>query len=137
MPTLTQEQFEREVLFSVMKDAANILKRESIRPAGLMRVDTDETPWDVDFVLEYLPVFSAAVPVEETSTSPVMAGENAEYRLMLPQSSIRAALADFLEWFVDRGVRDDKFAGEARTRVSEALPHVVEDVTSMWKWIEM
>lgn len=129
---MRQDAFEREVLFSLMKDAVNILVREVVRPRGQLRVETSAQGWDDERVAAYLPIFAASVPLKETSIIPANPGEEAESWLLLPQELVRPALQTFLARFVDQAVASGRFEPETNARIEPDVSMVADQVTRMW-----
>lgn len=127
---VSQEDYETLALFSLLKDASNVLLREWVRTAGLVLIETERGGWSDQLCWEYLPRAAEALPLTPESLVP---DENhPEYDCVRhPAGRLKETLRVFLEWFVERAV--ELGAVKAETRRDLGLRHVrVAETITGW-----
>ncbi len=128
-----QEQFEREVLYPLLKDSANILIRTHLRKRDLLEIDTDGDDWSVGLVLDYMPSVVAALPLSETSVVPGTPQGDVSFWLRIPYESLKATAKEFLCWFLRTAVSTGKARPGATEIEDKVLDGVAERVATNWQ----
>lgn len=133
MASIGQAQFEREVLFSLMRDSVNLLVRMELRPRGFPTVDSPGNDWTDRAIMDYLPKLAQAVPLKAACVVPASQGDELDTWLMLPHALVSDALRAFLVWFLETAIELGKVDPDAREAVRQSLPEVGDRVAKAWQ----
>lgn len=136
MTTVSKEQFENEAVFSLLKDSANILMRETLSPRQLILVEPDLGGWADRFVWDYLPIASKAVSLDICTIEPSKEGGSLS-RVILPHQPVHDTIREFLPHFLQSSIELGGVHSDALVTVEgRVMDGVASKVADMWEWIE-
>ena len=136
MSKIPQEQYEREVLVSVLKDASNIMLRKEVAPRGLELMPSGLNDWRGPLIWGYLPTMAAAVPLAACTFRDADEEEkHADFWLILPREPVRQALEAYLPYFLSAAIEAGGVHADARHAVTkQAMNEIAAQVASWQKW---
>lgn len=127
---MTPGRYRREVLWSILKDSVNQLRREVLRPAKLW-VD-DEEQWVVERIDAYLGVLAEQLPLERTQIREV---DDPSFRFeqLIDEGAIRDAVWEFLTWLTKEGIERGVIGPEADRLADEDVTTIAQWAASRWR----
>ncbi len=133
MITVDQEQFENEVIHSLLKDSRNILMRERLEPQKLVVIDPEPGGWADSLVSAYLPTLCKVLTLDVCIIVPSNEGDGCDCWLILPYQLVHDSIRDFLIWYLQSSIDLKVIHSSALTKIgNSAIDEVSKQVATCW-----